>query len=268
MRRSGYVFTLIIAAAALACRAERPQESKTFILGTTTSLEGSGLLREIAANLKRDTGLDLKPLVVGSGQALQLAAKGSMDVIITHDPEAERRFVAAHAPEVYRPFMWNDFVIAGPSDDPAGVKAAGTACDAFARIARAGSPFCSRNDSSGTHAKELQLWRAAGFDPEANRGYRKMGQPMAALLRSADEMEAYVLSDRATFAQHAPALRLAILFSGDRELRNVYAVTLPRAPESPQHRNARLFVEWLLQGRGRALVRDFEVRGQRMFHPL
>ena len=255
MRRLFAAIALLLAA----CAREGPK--KSFILATTTSVQGSGVLPLLQAEFERDTGIEIHPIVAGSGRALELAAQGNADVTITHDPAAEKRFAAAHTPRLYRQFMWNDFVIVGPVDDRADVAHARSAADAFARIAKSHSVFASRNDQSGTYTKERALWRAALTVPEFNPGYMKMGQPMPALLRSSSELQAYTLSDRATYEQLAPSLRLRLLYAGDPFLRNVYAVMLISGDPS-----AARFVEWLLHGRGRSLLETYEIKGHRAFH--
>jgi tungstate transport system substrate-binding protein len=257
-----------VAIALLLSACGREPRSRSFILATTTSLQGSGLLPLLQVEFKRDTGIEIHPLVVGSGQALKLAAQHEADVCITHDPEAERAFVAGGGATLYRQFMWNDFVIVGPAADPADVAHASNAADAFARIARTQSRFTSRNDQSGTHTKERTLWKAAGVVAESNPAYLKMGQPMAYLLRSTSELQAYTFSDRATFEQLAGGLQLRLLFAGDPVLRNVYAVILVRATGIPDASNAERFVEWLLHGRGHALLDRYEIKGRRAFHMM
>lgn len=239
----------------------RQPRTKSFVLATTTSMQGSGVLSLLQVEFKRDTGIEIHPIVSGSGQALKLAASKQADATITHDPAAERAFVAAHGAKLYRQFMWNDFVIVGPAGDPAGIAHAPNAADAFARIARSHSRFTSRNDQSGTHTKELAIWKAAGIARDSNPDYRKMGQSMPALLRSSSELQAYTLTDRATFEQLSPSLQLRLLFEGDPSLRNVYAVMLI-SPDA----NAKTFVEWLLRGRGRSLLESYEIKGKRAFH--
>jgi tungstate transport system substrate-binding protein len=244
-----------------ACRTETPPRS--FQLATTTSVENSGLLRVLAARFQQQTGIAVHPFVVGSGKALKMAAAGEVELTITHDPEAERAFVAAQRPALYRQFMWNDFVVAGPPGDPAGVRQARSAVDAFARIHGARAKFASRNDRSGTHTAELRLWRDAGADPAVNPHYLPLGQSMASLLRSASELQAYALTDRATYDALAPSLELAVLFEGDPRLRNVYAVTLVRRGGDGQR-----FAEWLLSAEGRRTVEEFTVAGKRQFRWL
>jgi tungstate transport system substrate-binding protein len=234
------------------------------VLGTTTSMEGSGFLAVMQREFMRDTRIEIQPLVVGSGQALRLAGKGEVDVTITHDPVLERRFVAGGSAESYQQFMWNDFVIVGPKSDPADVTHATTAVDAFRRIAANGATFTSRNDESGTHAKELAIWKTAGIARESNPHYVKLGQPMAQLLRSTSELRAYTLSDRATFDQLAPSIDLVVRFSGDPVLKNIYALTVVKG--AAEHANARAFADWLLRGRGRTLAASYRIRGAPAFH--
>ena len=259
----GRPIALLLAAVVISCQTHR---EPTVTIATTTSLDGSGLLQVIRGAFKQQTGIMLQAFVVGSGQALRMAAKGDVDLTITHDPGAEQAFVDAARPELYRQFMWNDFVIVGPPTDPAGISRAGSAAEAFQRIHNMKSKFMSRNDQSGTHTKELSLWRTAGVSPASNPNYIPIGQPMAHLLRSADKLQAYALSDRATFDQLAESIHLTILFSGDPTLRNVYAVTLMRRSDSEQHRKARMLAHWILSPEGRRIVESFRIRGRKEFH--
>jgi tungstate transport system substrate-binding protein len=257
MRRALAAFALLLAA----CAREAPK--RAFILATTTTMQGSGVLPMLQVEFKRDTGIEIHPIVGGSGQALELAAQRQADVTITHDPGAEKRFVAAHKPRLYRQFLWNDFIIVGPAKDPADVAHAHSAADAFRRIDRKHYPFTSRNDQSGTNTKERAIWRAALIVPEFNPAYLKMGQPMPALLRSSSELQAYTLSDRATFDQLADSLQLRLLYEGDPFLRNTYAVM-----EISADPNGAAFVSWLLKGRGRTLLEAYSIKGHRAFHML
>ena len=240
------------------------REHERLVLGTTTSMEGSGLLAVLQREFRRDTKIEIQPLVVGSGQALRLASKGEVDATITHDPALEKQFVAAGKAESYHQFMWNDFVIVGPRDDPAGVAYATSAIDAFRRIAAAQATFTSRNDESGTNAKELALWTAAGVARDSNPHYVKLGQGMAQLLRSSSELRAYTLSDRATFNQLAPSIDLALLYSGDPALENIYAITVVKGAR--EAKNARTFAGWLLHGRGHDLAASYRIHGELAFH--
>lgn len=253
---------LLALAMALACA---PRDRHATI-ATTTSVNGSGLLPILQTNFERDTGVMIHAFIVGSRRALRMAAEGTADLTLTHDPGAERAFVARYKPEIYRQFMWNDFILVGPREDPAGVSGAPSAAEAFRRIHDRRGKFLSRNDQSGTHVKELSLWRAAAVSPASNPNYLPIGQPMAYLLRSSDRLQAYALTDRATFDQLAPSLNLTILFSGDPVLRNTYAVILMRRPDSEEYRNARRLASWILSPRGRQTVESFRIRGRQELH--
>lgn len=239
---------------------------RNFLLATTTSVQDSGLLTHLRAAFKKETGIEIRPIVVGSGKALKLAAEGQAEATITHDPEAERIFVAAGQSRFSRSFMWNEFVIVGPASDPAAVRASRSAVDAFQRIDKAGSSFTSRSDQSGTHRREMQLWAQSGIDPGRNSNYRQMGQPMGALLRSAGDLAAYALTDRATFENLAAAVHLEVLFEGDPALRNVYTISLVRRTAlEPEDRHAQTFADWLLSPRGQKTIERFQVRGKQQF---
>ena len=255
-------FALVALVVAVACA---PQE-RSVDVATTTSVHGSGLLRLMQMEFKRQSGIMIHAFVVGSGRALRMAAEGTVDITITHDPVAEQAFVTRFKPELYRQFMWNDFVIVGPPEDPASVSQARSAAEAFRRIHDRQGKFLSRNDQSGTHMKELSLWRAAGVSPVSNPSYVPIGQPMAYLLRSSDSVQAYALTDRATYDQLAPSLHLAVLFAGDPVLRNVYAVILMRRSDSRQYRSARKLANWVLSADGRRTVESFRIRGRQELH--
>jgi len=254
---------LLALAIAVACA---PHRERSVTIATTTSVDGSGLLQLMRTEFKRQTGTMIDAFVIGSGRALRMAAEGTVDLTITHDPVAERAFVARYKPELYRQFMWNDFIIVGPAADPAGVLRAPSAAEAFRRIHDRHAKFLSRNDQSGTHMKELFLWRATGVAPASNPNYIPIGQPMAHLLRSASELQAYTLSDRATFDQLAPSLEISVLFAGDPVLRNIYAVILMRRPDSEEHRNARRLADWILSPEGRRVVESLRIRGRHELH--
>jgi len=219
----------------------------------------------LQVEFKRDTGIEIHPIVISSGMVLDLASRHEADVTITNVPAAERAFLRRNAPKIYRQFMWNDFVIVGPPGDPSDVAHAPSAAGAFRRINETYRLFMSRDDRSGTNTKERALWRAALIVPEFNPAYLKMGQPMAALLHSASDMRCYTLSDRATFDQLSDVLQLRVLFEGDPFLRNVYAVMLMKSPRSGE---AERFVEWLLHGRGHALLENYQIKGKRAFHTM
>ena len=239
--------TLIIAGCAGAPRPLR--------LATTTSVDNSGLLEAILPAFRADTGLDVQVLVVGSGRALALLRRRDADAAITHDPAAERLLLDEGGVSRYRKIMYNDFLIVGPPEDPAGVRGAPDAAQAMGRIARSASSFVSRGDASGTHAREQQLWTRAGTSPAPER-WLETGQGMAATLRVASERRAYTLADRASYVQLASRLVLAPLVEGGPELLNTYAVIVMRG-DPAQEPHARRLAEWLSGGAGRGHILAF-----------
>ena len=245
----------------------RPPPERAIEIATTTSLQGSGLLDALSKEFRETSGIEVRAFAVGSGQAMNLARKGIVDLVITHDPTLEKQFIAGTRPEIYRQFMWNDFVVVGPPSDPARVRDARSASEAFRRIHQTHAGFCSRNDRSGTHAKELWLWSAAGISPLTNPNYLRLGQAMAQLLRSADEVRGYTLSDRATFDRISGTVALEIVYEGDPVLRNVYAITLMRPRRGPPeaHAGAKRFARWILSPAGTRAVGSFRIAGRQEF---
>ena len=210
----------LLALAGFGARAAAP----SIILATTTSTQDSGLLDLLIPMFQRQTGIQVKTIAVGSGQALAMGEKGEADVLLAHSPDAEKKFMAEGHGGQRRLVMHNDFVILGPPADPAGVRGAKTAPDAFRRIATQGQPWFSRADNSGTHAQELKLWKAAGVDPQGQKWYQQTGLGMGQTLNVAAEKKGYTLSDRATYLAMKKVLGMAILCEGDRTLLNIYHV--------------------------------------------
>jgi tungstate transport system substrate-binding protein len=246
---------LLLAALGLAgCSGPAP----SLTLATTTSTQDSGLLDLLVPRFREATGIEVKVVAVGTGQALQLARRGDADVLLVHDPAAEQKFLADGYGVGRRPVMYNDFVIVGPVADPAGIKGERSATTAFTRIARSGSPFISRGDESGTHQKERQIWRRAGIKPEG-AWYVQSGAGMGQLLRMADEKRAYTLTDRGTFLALRKGLDLAILSEGDALLVNQYRVILVNPDKHPHvhTREARQFADFLLAPATQRLIADF-----------
>ena len=249
--------------AALACSRE---PSPPLVIGTTTSVADSGLLAHLSGVLQREEGITLRWHSVGSGRALKMAEAGEVDVAITHDSEAEKRVLGGGSVLLQKSFMKNDFVIVGPMANPAGIMPADSAVAAMHKVAASGSRFCSRGDESGTHAREKKLWKAASVDPASNPGYLIMGQPMGALLRSADQQEAYALTDRATFESLQNVIRLRILCEGDPLLENIYTVTVMK--RSRPDGDALRFARWLSSDRGREAIFAYRPKGKVLFHPI
>ncbi len=199
------------------------QQSKTIILATTTSTQDSGLLDVLVPQFEKESGYQVKTISVGSGQAMKMGEKGEADVLLVHSPDAEKKFMADGFGVARRLVMHNDFVIVGPTTDPARVKGA-SAMDAMKRIAQSGALFMSRGDNSGTNAMEKGLWKAANVNVEGQKWYQQTGLGMGQTLNVAAEKKGYTLTDRATYLALKKGLGLAILAEGDSKLLNIYHV--------------------------------------------
>lgn len=223
------------------------QAKPSIILATTTSTQDSGLLDVLVPRFEKERGIAVKVIAVGTGAALRMAGSGDADAVLVHAPDAERKYVEAGALIDGRLVMHNDFVIVGPSSDPAGVKAATTVAEAMRAIAARGI-FVSRGDESGTHAEELSLWAGARIDPKSLARREEIGQGMGATLNIADQKLAYTLTDRGTYLSLRKRLDLVILFQGDPTLRNVYHVYAVNPARHPKARyaEARAFIDFLV----------------------
>jgi len=237
-------------------------------LATTTSTENSGLTEYLFPDFEARCRCKVDVIAVGTGKALRLGAGGDVDVLLVHDPAREKEFIASGHGTYRREVMYNDFVIVGPSDDPAEVRGDRDAAVALANIARREAAFVSRGDESGTHGKELSLWAAATVTPKG-KWYRETGLGMAATLQIADQMKAYALSDRGTFLALGDGLDLEVLVEGDARLLNYYSVIPVRAGERSE-KIAELveeFVAWLTSESVQQRIGNFTVHGQALFHP-
>ncbi len=247
--------------------AERP----FIIVQSTTSTQNSGLLDAILPVFEAETGIDVRVVAVGTGQALKNAANGDGDVVLVHARAAEEKFVAAGFGIDRRDVMYNDFVVLGPGADPAGITGLRDAPAALRRIAAAKAPFVSRGDDSGTHRKELALWEEAGVDARAASGtwYRETGSGMGATLNTAVSMGAYVMSDRATWVSFRNRGDFAVLVEGDPRLFNQYGVMLvnPARHSRVKVTQARAFIEWLTGPEGQAAIARYRINGEPLFHP-
>jgi len=233
-------------------------------MATTTSVENSGLLAEILPAFSRDTHITVEVLAVGSGQALNLLKRGEVAVGLTHDPTAEAEALTSGAITGYQKIMFNDFVIVGPPDDPAGITRASDAADAFTRISASDATFVSRGDGSGTYAREQELWALAKRRPVPHR-LIDVGQGMGGTLRIASEKSAYTLSDRATFERFRLSLRLMSLYEGGPALLNTYAVLVRPGLTGSARADASALTEWLADGAGRQLIAGFVANRQAVF---
>lgn len=237
-------------------------------LATTTSTENSGLLAHLLPAFEWDTGYATHVIAVGTGKALRMGRDGDVDVVLVHAPAAEKAFVEAGYGAERRDVMFNDFVIVGPSGDPAGIAESRNASDALARIARAPAVFVSRGDDSGTHKKELSLWKAAGITPGGN-WYLEAGQGMGKVLQMAGELSAYTLTDRGTWLAYRDKSPLRIVYQGDPGLYNPYgiiAVSPSRYPEI-NHAGALALIEWITSPAGQRLIGGYTVSGSQLFTP-
>lgn len=236
-------------------------------LAVTTSFANSGLAEILLPAIAEDTGINVQLLIVGTGQALALGQAGDVDAVLVHARAAEEAFIAAGHATHRREIMYNDFVLIGPAPDPAGVASAPAAAAALELIALARAPFVSRGDESGTHLAEKALWAAAGIEPQGD-WYRSVGQGMGAALNTASGMDAYILSDRASWLNFGNKGNLALLFSGDPAMFNQYAY-LPVNPANHPHVRADLAAtleDWLTGDHARALIDGYLLSGEQLFH--
>lgn len=255
----GALASLAMASAALA------EEMK---MAVTTSFHNSGLAEILLPEIKKDLGLDVQLLVVGTGQAIRLGEAGDVDAILVHSKTAEEKFLAGGNGTHRREIMYNDFVFIGPKADPAGIAQAADAAAALQQIAQAGAAFVSRGDDSGTHKKELSLWSAAGQAPEGfGDWYRAVGAGMGAALNTAAGMDAYIMSDRASWLNFGNKGGLDLLFAGDPVLFNQYAY-LPVNPEKHPHVKHDLAMQlegWLVSDKAKELINGYQINGETLF---
>ena len=272
-RGAGSTMLAVALLAALGlCPAATPATAAEFIVvQSTTSTRNSGLLDHLLPRFTADTGIEVRVVAVGTGQAIRNARNGDADVLLVHAKSAEEAFVGDGFGVERFDLMYNDFVIVGPAADPAGVAGMNDAVSALGTIARARAAFASRGDDSGTHRKELELWREAGLDPSAASGdwYRETGSGMGATLNTAVGMAAYTLTDRATWIAFGNKGDATIHVEGDARLFNQYGVILVN-PEKHPHVKARagqVFIDWMLGPEGRSAIAAFEIGGQQLFFP-
>jgi tungstate transport system substrate-binding protein len=259
------------AVAVLAVPSAAPAQDRFITVASTTSTEQSGLFRHILPIFTQESGITVRVVALGTGQALDVGRRGDADVVFVHDRAAEERFVAEGFGGPRRHVMFNDFVIAGPAPDPAGVAGLRDTSDALRRIAAARAPFVSRGDRSGTHAAELRLWQLAGVDPVAGRGqwYREVGQGMGPALNSAAAQNAYILADRGTWLSFRNRQDLRILVEGDARLFNQYGVMLvnPRRHPHVKAADGQRFIDWILSPAGQGAIASHRINDAQLFFP-
>jgi tungstate transport system substrate-binding protein len=259
---------LLMAFAALVSPASAQERFIT--VASTTSTEQSGLFKHILPLFRQATGIEVRIVAVGTGQALQIGARGDADAVLVHDRAGEDKFVADGHGLDWRDVMFNDYVVIGPASDPAGIRGVAEAREAFRKIAASARLFASRGDDSGTHRAELALWKAAGVDLSGKPAwYREVGQGMGPTLNIASAMGAYLLADRATWAAFKNRHDLTILAEGDPALFNPYGSILVNPAKGPHIKaaDARLWHEWLTSRPGREAIASFRLEGQQLFFP-
>ncbi len=246
-------------------------QEKFIVVASTTSTEQSGLFGYLLPIFEKDTGIKVRVVALGTGQALDMAKRGDADVAFVHDTAAEEKFIAEGYGVKRFPVMYNDFVLIGPKADPAGIAGGKDILAAMRKVADTQSTFVSRGDKSGTHAAELRYWKDAGVDIEAKKGawYRDTGSGMGPTLNSASAMNGYVLADRGTWLSFKNRGDLAILVEGDKRLFNQYGVMLVN-PAKHAHVKADLgqsFVDWLVSPRGQEAIAGYKIGGEQLFFP-
>jgi len=263
--------SLIAIVVGLALAGAASAQEKSIVVASTTSTLDSGLFDHILPLFKARTGITVKVVAQGTGQALDTGRSGGADVVFVHARAAEEKFMAeGHGVECF-PVMYNDFVLIGPKSDPGGVNGTKDIVAALKTIQAKGAPFVSRGDRSGTHQAELALWKDAGIDIAASKGpwYRDIGQGMGAALNTAAAMNAYVLSDRGTWISFKDRGDLAIAVEGDRRLFNQYDVILVNSAKHPDVKKdlGQVFVDWLTSQEGKDAIASYEIEGQMLFVP-
>ena len=262
---------LIAAAIAVLCVAPAFAQEKSIVVASTTSTQDSGLFGHILPLFKAKSGIDVKVVSQGTGQALDTARRGDADVVFVHAKPQEEKFVADGFGVKRNPVMYNDFILVGPKGDPAGIANTKDIVAALKAIQAKGATFISRGDKSGTHAAELNLWKLAGIDIAKDKGpwYREIGQGMGAALNTASASNAYVLADRGTWLSFKNRGDLVISVEGDNRLFNQYGVMLVN-PAKHAHVKQDLgqqFVDWLISPEGQKAIADYKIDGQQLFFP-
>ena len=247
------------------------EEARTITVASTTSTQNSGLFEYLLPKFTAETGIGVRVVAVGTGQAIRLATNGDADVLLVHHPASERKFVADGLGLARHPVMHNDFVVVGPGDDSAGIRGMTDVAKALRRIGDGEHVFVSRGDDSGTHKKELELWEAAGFDPGPASGawYRESGSGMGTTLNTASAMGAYTLTDRASWVSFGNKAGLQLLVEGDARMHNPYSVIVVN-PERHPHvhaAEAQAFADWLVSETGQRAIAAYRVDGQQLFFP-
>lgn len=256
----------LVAAAFLLAFGTAHAQEKSITVASTTSTEQSGLFGYILPIFQKETGIEVKVIAQGTGQALDTGRRGDADVVFVHDAAAEKKFVDAGDGINHHQVMYNDFVLVGPKADPAGVAGSKDITAALKKIADGEAPFTSRGDKSGTHSAELRLWKAASIEPQGD-WYRETGSGMGPTLNTASGMNAYALTDRGTWLSFKNRGELEIVVEGDKRLFNQYGVMLVN-PEKHAHvkrPGGQAFIDWLISDEGQKAIDSYQIDGQQLF---
>ena len=261
-----------VAAAAVLFGAPVSAQDKSIVVSSTTSTQDSGLFAYILPLFKQKTGIEVKVIAQGTGQALDTGRRGDSDVVFVHAKSAEQKFLAEGLGVKRYPVMYNDFVLIGPKSDPAGVKGMKDVAKALQMIKDKQAPFISRGDRSGTHLAELALWnKNAGIDIEKEKGpwYKSIGQGMGAALNTASASNAYVLADRGTWISFKNRGDLVVAVEGDKRLFNQYGVILVNPEKHPNVKKdlGQQFIDWLVSPEGQKAIADYKINGEQLFYP-
>ena len=253
------------------CFAPIQAQDRTITVASTTSTEQSGLFGYLLPRFTEASGVGVKVVAVGTGQALDIGRRGDADVVFVHDRPAEDKFMSEGQGVKRYDVMYNDFIIVGPKADPAHISGDKDVADALRKIAAAKAPFISRGDHSGTHEAELRLWKIAGIDVGAAKGdwYREIGQGMGPALNMASSSNAYLLSDRGTWLSFKNRGDLAVLTEGDKRLFNQYGVMLVNPEKHPtvKAKDGQAFIDWLISPKGQETIAGYKVGGEQLFFP-
>jgi tungstate transport system substrate-binding protein len=266
------VRTVLALVAMMAATTPGVSAERSIVLASTTSVESSGLLANILPKFTAKTGITVNVVAQGTGKALDTARRGDADLLLVHDPEAEQQFMDEGHGGARRQIAWNDFIVVGPSADPAHVRGGNDSVAALKAIASAQAPFVSRGDKSGTNAAELRLWKIAGQTPDAlgkEKWYRDIGGGMGQALNAASAMNAYTLSDRGTWLSFNNKGSLVIAIEGDTRLVNRYDVIElnPQKHATAKLDDAKAFADWLVSGDGQQAIGAYQVNGEKLFNP-
>ena len=267
--RAMLAFVGLVVAAGLASPGAASE--RYIVVGSTTSTQDSGLFGWLLPAFTKASGIEVRIVAKGTGEAIKLGQSGDADVLLVHDPKSEAKFVAEGYGVKRFAFMYNDFIIVGPKADPAHIAGDGNVVDAMKKIAAAGALFASRGDDSGTNKAELRLWKAAGIDPKPGSGkwYLETGSGMGATLNTSVGKAAYTLSDRATWLAFQNKADFDVLVQADKALLNQYGVILvnPARFASVKAKDGQAFIDWLISPAGQKTIGDFRIGGQQVFFP-